>query len=197
MASTPSASALSAVVRCRRNIWTTPSARLTGSTARGLPVRTVLLWEAFTHGERVIGRLALSCHVPWRKRKTPKVSQEFTQHAHTQGHARDPTTVCTRPSLCAPRAKVVFVCESLCARRGLDTAEQRLWVSVRGACVSLTALLSHFVLGRLLLLRRTDTDPEDEDTGQRKAPQMSRTESESGPGSVGGTRDTEDRPDRV
>lgn len=196
MASTPSASALSAVLRCRRNIWTTPSARLTGNSARDLPVRTVSLWEAFTDGEKIVlGRLALSCRAPWKKRNTPKVSNEFTErtHVHIQEHARDPATVCTRPSLCAPRAKVVFVCESLRAR-GLDTAEQRLWVSVRGACVSVTSLMSHFVLGRLLL-RSPGSEPQEEDTGHREDSQTSRTAVDSGPGAVRGTRLTEDRPD--
>lgn len=196
MASTPSASALSAVLRCRRNIWTTPSARLTGTSARDLPVTTVSLWEAFTHGERlVLGRLALSCRAPWRRTKTPKVSRELTERTrvHAEEHVRVPATVCTCPSLCAPRAKVVFVCESLRARE-LGTAEQRLWVSVRGACVSLTSLLSHFVWGRLLLLRSTGTDPQDEDTGHTVT-QTSRTAVDSGPGAVRGTQVTEDRPD--
>lgn len=187
MASTPSASALSAVLRCRRNIWTTPSAHLTGSTARDLPVRTVSLWEAFTLRERIVlGRLALCCRAHWRDRKTPK----YTHRTHSQEWA----SVCTRPSLCAPRAKVLFVCESPCAR-GLDAAEQRLLVRVTGACVSLTSLLSHFVLGRVLLLRRTGTGPLDEDTGQSPEPQMSGATVDPGLVSVGGTQATEDRPD--
>ncbi|XP_030015210.1 uncharacterized protein LOC115436457 [Sphaeramia orbicularis] len=77
MASTPSASALSAVLRCRRNIWTrnSPSKRpaasayslgLSGGTGRDSAAehsrsKQASAWEAFLHGERVVvGRLAVA-----------------------------------------------------------------------------------------------------------------------------------------
>ncbi|KAJ0000547.1 hypothetical protein NQD34_012389 [Periophthalmus magnuspinnatus] len=203
MASTPSASALSAVLRCQRNIWPAPSAHLSGSTARDLPVQTGSLWEAFTHGERIVlGRLALSCNVPWKKRRSQRLSQPT--RAHTDGHASKKTAVCMRISLRAHRAKVAFVCESGGGRtlsvcpRGLDTADRdSAWLWARGACVSMTSLLSHFVLNRLRVLLWTGTGPEDEGTSRREEPQTPGAAADSCPagGAVRGTKITEDRPD--
>ncbi|KAJ0066628.1 hypothetical protein NL108_015836 [Boleophthalmus pectinirostris] len=206
MASTPSASALSAVLRCQRNIWPAPSARLTGSTARELPVETASLWNAFTHGERIVlGRLALSCNGPWKKKHSHKVCQRLSQpaHAHTDGHAPKKTGVSTRISLRAHRAKVAFVCESGGERtrsvcpRGLDTDQESAWLWARGACVSMTSLLSHFVMVRLRVLFCTRTGHEVEGTSQREEPQTSGAATDSRPaeGAVRGARIKEDRPD--
>lgn len=204
MASIPSASALSAVLRCQSNIWTSPSSRLTGSTARDLPVKTASLWEAFTHGERVVlGRLALTCNIPLKKSKA-NVCHGASQpahapsqgHAHTPGHAQEATSVRTRPALRAPRAKVVFVCDNkvlTVSSRAPDTTDRRLWVSVRAACGSVDSLVSHLASGRLLLLLRTGPDQE-ESGGLCETPGAD-SDSCPGEGSVGEARVMEDRPD--
>lgn len=209
MASTPSASALSAVLRCRRNIWKSPSTRLTGSAARdSLPVKPVSFWEAFTRGERlVLGRLALTCTAPEKKPRAQKVCHTLAQ----SGHARKPTAHApdTRSSL--TRARVVFVCEassggglkvSVCSR-GLGTAERKcswLWVSLRSSCVSLTSLLSHFMLDKLLVLFRPHTNQDkDESKSSKNELQVNHGQTNSDwsseRSSVPRTQITEDRPD--
>ncbi|XP_034553975.1 uncharacterized protein LOC117823048 [Notolabrus celidotus] len=77
MASTPSASALSAVLRCRGNIWARnpPTKRpatsayslgLAGGVVRDSPAEEESVWEAFLRGERVImgRRLAVAYECP-------------------------------------------------------------------------------------------------------------------------------------
>ncbi|XP_042338137.1 uncharacterized protein LOC121939069 [Plectropomus leopardus] len=75
MASTPSASALSAVLRCRGNIWTrnpptkrpaTSAYSLSGSPAERARSNQATAWEAFLQGDRVLvgRRLAVAYESP-------------------------------------------------------------------------------------------------------------------------------------
>ncbi|KAK7880106.1 hypothetical protein WMY93_033225 [Mugilogobius chulae] len=136
------------------------------------------------------------------KTRRESVSRAFAIRTRTtQEHARKPTAVCTRISLSARRAKVVFVCERNVGRTrsACDTSEiESSWLWVRGACVSVTSQLSHFLMDNLRVLFRSGTGPEREDTSQTETqfqPPAAAADSCPADGAVCGARITEDRPD--
>lgn len=168
MASTPSASALSAVLRCRGNIWTRnpPTKRpatsvyslgLAGGVVRDSPAERTRpnqesAWEAFLRGERVVvGRRLTVAHGEKRSIGLEKDAKEINKFCHpklSQTHADARSGVQNTPVRQLARRLTSYLpgldkCSKLIQMLKYETYASHMWE------ISLAREISEFPAGAL------------------------------------------------
>ncbi|XP_033496112.1 uncharacterized protein LOC117265633 [Epinephelus lanceolatus] len=216
MASTPSASALSAVLRCRGNIWTrNPPTKRPASSAYSLGLaggspaerarsNQATAWEAFLQGDRVLvgRRLTVAFKSPPRVKDKdcreinklchPKLSQSARDarsavpsvqnalvrqlarrltHSHNLQKIKYKTyathicqIICVQETSDFPAGvfKVSIMSPCLVGNEGqIPSFVITGWSTLKSTCLSLTALVSEFMLLKLAVLWISSSSPDD------------------------------------
>nr|XP_049586503.1 uncharacterized protein LOC125975251 isoform X2 [Syngnathus scovelli] len=176
MASTPSASALTSVLRCRGTLWTrNPPSKRSSPSAYGPALAGGTRRDSPGRGESLSYRLSVRYDSPSREgggahrsrelqRSGPEAHAVFETSNGRPGGARQPAagvviiTRLIRP--CQMKVFVREICEhrlgfgELCRDDGQMTPSfvETRWSTLRSTCRSLQLLLTHIVLRRLAIL---------------------------------------------
>uniref|UniRef100_H3D256 Uncharacterized protein n=1 Tax=Tetraodon nigroviridis TaxID=99883 RepID=H3D256_TETNG len=172
MSSAPSAPALSAVLRCRGNIWRRNSPSKPPLSAAHSPATAASAWEAASRRERVVtgtttpavfeslrgafrGPRNNRVSVPERRPAEARRAASAAPNARGLARTLRYGWFCTFPRL-DPLSALVFRLSARCSRGTQPVAETVPFWVLRSACVTLSRLVSELVSRSFLaLLRRS------------------------------------------